>query len=313
MVSNALKASARAGRARAAAARPPRGRKNGSLAGWAFAAPALVVYIAFLIYPALTSLSISFTNWNGISPSRAFVGLANYEHLIHDSVVHTAARNNLIWALVTIVIPMGLGLALALAVNTRVYLRSLIRTVLYMPAVLPLVGVGTIWGWLFQPAGVINTLLQDIGLGSLTHAWLGDSTTAIWAVMVPAIWVRTGFPMLLYLAALQGIPHEYYEAAQTDGASAWQQFRRITFPSLKATHYIVLALSLIDTARVFDLVYAMTDGGPGNSTQVMGTWMYFNVFQSYNFGYGTAIAVVITLVAVIVGIPYVRSQARELR
>lgn len=286
--------------------------RNGSLAGWAFAAPALVVYLAFLVYPALTSLSISFTNWNGISPTRTWVGLQNYVGLVHDSVVHTAARNNLIWALVTIVVPMTLGLALAVAVNARVYLRSLIRTVLYMPAVLPLVGVGTIWGWLYQPAGVINDLLADIGLGSVTHAWLGDSTTAIWAVTVPAIWVRTGFPMLLYLAALQGIPAEYYEAARTDGASAWQRFRHITFPSLRATHYIVLALSLIETAKVFDLVYAMTDGGPGNSTQVMGTWMYFNVFQSYNFGYGTAIAVVITLVAVIVGIPYVRSQARQL-
>jgi raffinose/stachyose/melibiose transport system permease protein len=286
--------------------------RNGSLAGWAFAAPALAVYIAFLVYPAATSLSISFTNWNGISPTRTFIGFQNYVHLIHDSVVQTAARNNLIWAVVTIVVPMALGLALAIAINTRVYLRPLIRTILYMPAVLPLVGVGTIWGWLFQPAGVINSLLTDIGLGSAAHAWLGDSNTAIWAITVPAIWVRTGFPMLLYLAALQGIPAEYYEAARTDGASAWQRFRYITFPGLRATHYIVLALSLIDTAKVFDLVYAMTDGGPGNSTQVMGTWMYFNVFQSYNFGYGTAIAVVITMVAVIVGIPYVRSQARQL-
>jgi ABC-type sugar transport system permease subunit len=300
-------------RGRPARPSPPRGRGRGALVGWGFAAPALIVYLVFLVYPALTSVSISFTSWNGISPTRAYVGLQNYVHLLHDSVVHTAARNNLIWALVTIVVPMALGLVLALAVNSRVFLRPLIRTILYMPAVLPLVGVGTIWGWLFQPDGVINALLGDIGLKSVEHAWLGDSTTAIWAIMVPAIWVRTGFPMLLYLAALQGIPAEYYEAARIDGASAWQQFRRITFPSLRATHAIVLALSLIETARVFDLVYAMTDGGPGNSTQVMGTWMYFNVFQSYNFGYGTAIAVVITLVAVIVGIPYVRSQAKELQ
>jgi raffinose/stachyose/melibiose transport system permease protein len=290
-----------------------RGPRRGFLTGWAFAAPALIVYAAFLVYPAISSVSISFTNWNGISPTRAFVGLQNYVHMLHDSVVHTAARNNLLWALVTIAVPMALGLSLAIAVNSRIYLRPLIRTILYMPAVLPLVGVGTIWGWLFAPTGAVNALLGDVGLGSLEHAWLGDSNTAIWAVMVPAIWVRTGFPMLLYLAALQSIPAEYYEAARTDGASAWQQFRRITFPSLRATHYIVLALSLIETARVFDLVYAMTDGGPGNSTQVMGTWMYFNVFQSYNFGYGTAIAVVITLVAVLVGIPYVRSQAKELR
>jgi raffinose/stachyose/melibiose transport system permease protein len=286
--------------------------RKGWLTGWAFAAPGLIVYIAFLVYPAVTSFSISFTNWNGISPTRAFVGLHNYAQLFHDSVIHTAVRNNLIWAMVTIIVPMALGLVLAMAVNTRVYFRAAIRTVLYTPAVLPLVGVGTIWGWLFQPAGVINGLLSDVGLGSLAHPWLGDSTTAIWAITIPAIWVRTGFPMLLYLAALQGIPAEYYEAARTDGASAWQRFRYITFPSLRPTHYIVLALGLIDTAKVFDLVYAMTNGGPGNSTQVMGTWMYFNVFQSYGFGYGTAIAVVITLVSVIIGIPYVRSQARQL-
>ena len=288
----------------------PRGR--GWLTAWAFAAPALIVYVAFLVYPVVSSFSLSFTNWNGISPTKAWVGLQNYSQMLHDSVVQTAARNNLIWALVTIIVPMALGLGLAMAVNTSIRLRSLIRTIFYMPAVLPLVGVGTIWGWLFQPAGVINNVLTDVGLGSVTHAWLGDSTTAIWAITVPAIWVRTGFPMLLYLAALQGIPADYYEAALTDGATAWQRFRYITFPSLRTTHYIVLALALIDTAKVFDLVYAMTDGGPGNSTQVMGTWMYFNVFQSYSFGYGTAIAVVITLVSVIVGIPYVRSQARQL-
>ena len=295
---------------------PPRRRQRGSggsLLGWGFAAPALIVYAAFLVYPAVNSAYLSFTNWNGLSPTKVFVGFHNYIALVHDSVVHTAVRNNLIYGLVTITIPMALGLGLALAVNTQIYLRPFIRTVLYMPAVLPLVGVGTIWGWLFQPDGVVNALLGDIGLGSLQHAWLGDSTTAIWAIMVPAIWVRTGFPMLLYLAALQGIPIEYYEAARTDGAGVWQRFRRITFPSLRGTHYIVIALALIETARVFDLVFAMTDGGPGNSTQVLGTWMYFNVFQSYNFGYGTAIAVVITVISVAVGIPYVRSQARDLR
>ena len=288
-------------------------RQGGALTGWAFAAPALIVYAAFLVYPAINSALLSFTSWDGLSPAKAFVGFRNYIAMVHDSVVHTAIRNNLLWALVTIVVPLALGLALALAVNTHIHLRPLIRTVLYMPAVLPLVGVGVFWGWLFQPTGVINSVLHDIGLGSLAHAWLGDSTTAIWAIMVPAIWVRTGFPFLLYLAALQGIPAEYYEAAHTDGAGRWQRFRHITFPSLRTTHYILIALALIETAKVFDLVYAMTAGGPGNSTQVLGTWMYFNAFQSYHFGYGTAIAVVITIISILVGIPYVRSQARDLR
>jgi raffinose/stachyose/melibiose transport system permease protein len=130
-------------------------------------------------------------------------------------------------------------------------------------------------------------------------------------VMVPAIWLRTGFPMLLYLAALQGIPRDQYEAATVDGATRFQQFWYVTMPNLKGAHYIVLALSLIDSFKVFDLIYATTYGGPGTATQVMGTWMYFNVFQYYQAGYGTAIAVVITLVAIAVGIPYVRSQTRE--
>lgn len=283
-----------------------------SLTGWAFAAPALVVYLAFLIYPAARSLELSFTSWDGISPTKTWVGLANYRKMLHDAVVHTAVRNNIQWALITIIVPLALGLALAVAVNSRIYLRPVIRTVLYTPAVLPLVGVGTIWGWLYDPNGAINEFLRDIGLGGLTHAWLGDNTTAIWAIMVPACWVRTGFPLLLYLAALQGIPAELYESARTEGASGWQQFWSITFPSLRHTHYIVVALSMIEAVKVFDLVYAMTNGGPGNSTQVMGTWMYFNVFQSYNAGYGTAIAVVVTVIALLVGIPYVRSQAKDL-
>ncbi|GAA3161858.1 hypothetical protein GCM10020001_102810 [Nonomuraea salmonea] len=128
---------------------------------------------------------------------------------------------------------------------------------------------------------------------------------------MPAVWLRTGFPMLLYLAALQGIPGQLYEAARVDGAGRWEQFWHVTMPGLRSAHYIVLALSLIDSFKVFDLVYAMTYGGPGTATQVMGTWMYANVFQYYQTGYGTAIAVVITLVAIAVGIPYVRSQTRE--
>jgi raffinose/stachyose/melibiose transport system permease protein len=295
---------------------PPAARRRvaigHSLTPWAFALPALAVYAAFVVYPAIRSVYISFTDWDGIAPVKNFVGLKNYTDLLHDAVVHTAVRNNIFWALTTIIVPAVLGLALAMAVNTPVFMKPLLRTVFYTPAVLPLVGVGTIWTWLLDPSGAINELLRNVGLGGLTHAWLGDSSTAIWAAMVPAIWVRTGFPMLLYLAALQAIPAELYESAATEGANRWQRFRYITFPSLRHTHYIVIALATIEAVKVFDLVFAMTSGGPGNSTQVMGTWMYFNVFQSYNAGYGTAIAVVVTIVAILVGIPYVRMTTKDL-
>ena len=152
--------------------------------------------------------------------------------------------------------------------------------------------IASIWGWLYNPdQGAVNEFLRLIGLDSLAQPWLGQNSTALAAVMVPAIWLRTGFPMLLYLAALQTIPRELYESARTDGATAWQQFRHVTFPNLRGAHYIVIALSVIESFKVFDLIYAMTYGGPGRATQVLGTWMYFQVFQYYHAGYGTAIAV----------------------
>ena len=196
--------------------------------------------------------------------------------------------------------------------NGKLRGKPVLRMAFYMPAVLPLVAVASIWSWLYDPqSGAINEALRAVGLGGLAQPWLGQDSTALAAVMVPAIWLRTGFPMLIYLAALQGIPAEQYEAARVDGASRGQQFWFITMPSLRPAHYIVLALSLIDSFKVFDLIYATTYGGPGTATQVMGTWMYANVFQYYHAGYGTAIAVVITVVAIAVGIPYVLSQTRE--
>lgn len=295
-------------------AAPPlrRRRKSGGWSPWLFALPALLVYAGFLVYPAMSSLFFSFTDWDGLSPTYNMVGLDNYLALPKDPVVVTAARNNLIWTLVTITVPLAMGLALAILLNGKVRGKPILRMLFYTPCVLPLVSIASIWGWLYHPQeGAINSALELIGLGNLAQPWLGQDSTALAAVMVPAIWLRTGFPMLLYLAALQGIPSEMYEAATVDGATRWQQFWFITMPSLRPAHYIVLALSLIDSFKVFDMIYAMTYGGPGTATQVMGTWMYANVFQYYQAGYGMAIAVAITLVAVAVSIPYVLSQTKD--
>jgi raffinose/stachyose/melibiose transport system permease protein len=294
-------------------ARPVRQkRRHGGLTPWLFALPALAVYIWFLVYPAFNSLYFSLTDWDGLSPTYNIVGLDNYKAMVNDDVVIQAAINNVIWTVVTIAVPVVLGLALAVTLNGRVRGKPILRMIFYTPGVLPLVAVASIWGWLYNPQfGAINSCLRLIGLDSLAQPWLGQDSTALAAVMVPAIWLRVGFPMLLYLAALQGINADMYEAATVDGATRWQQFWHITMPSLRPAHYIVLALSLIDSFKVFDLIYAMTYGGPGTATQVMGTWMYFNVFQYYKAGYGTAIAVVITVVAIAVSIPYVRSQTKE--
>ncbi|SDD94713.1 carbohydrate ABC transporter permease [Auraticoccus monumenti] len=292
---------------------PRRGRRrHGGLSPWLFALPALAVYAVFLVYPSITSLFFSLTDWDGLSPTYNIVGLQNYADMAEDPVIWTALKNNAIWTVVTLSVPMVLGLALAILLNGRVRGKPVLRLIFYTPAVLPLVSIASIWGWLYNPQyGAVNELLRLVGLGSMAQPWLGQDSTALAAIIVPAIWLRVGFPMLLYLAALQGIAAEMYEAATVDGATRWQQFWHITMPSLRPAHYIVLALSLIDSFKVFDMVYAMTYGGPGTATQVMGTWMYANVFQYYEAGYGTAIAVVITVIAVVVSIPYVLTQTRE--
>jgi ABC-type sugar transport system permease subunit len=300
--------------AEAAVASPPRRRRrrHGGLSPWLFALPALAVYVVFLVYPSITSLFFSLTDWDGLSPSYNIIGLQNYVDMASDPVIWTALKNNAIWTVVTLTVPMVLGLVLAIVLNGSVRGKPVLRLIFYTPAVLPLVSIASIWGWLYNPQyGAINEFLRVVGLDSWAQPWLGQDSTALAAIMVPAIWLRAGFPMLLYLAALQGIAAEMYEAATVDGATRWQQFWFITMPSLKPAHYIVLALSLIDSFKVFDMVYAMTYGGPGTATQVMGTWMYANVFQYYQAGYGTAIAVVITVIAVAVSIPYVVSQTKE--
>ena len=301
--------------AEAAVAPPPprrRRRKYGGFSPWLFALPALAVYVVFLVYPSITSLFFSLTDWDGLSPTYNIVGLQNYVDMTKDPVIATALKNNVIWTVVTLTVPLVVGLALAILLNGKVRGKPILRLIFYTPAVLPLVSIASIWGWLYNPQyGAINEFLRVIGLGQLAQPWLGQDSTALAAVMVPAIWVRVGFPMLLYLAALQGISTEMYEAATVDGATRSQQFWHITMPSLRPAHYIVLALSLIDSFKVFDLIYATTYGGPGTATQVMGTWMYANVFQYYQAGYGTAIAVVVTVIAIVVSIPYVLSQTRE--
>ena len=182
----------------AAALSPRRRRRHGALGAWLFALPALAVYVAFLVYPAVTSLWFSLTDWDGLSPSYDFVGLANYAALAQDPVVAQAARNNLIWTVVTLVVPLVLGLVLAIVLNGKVRGKPVLRLVFYTPAVLPLVSIASIWGWLYNPQyGAINVFLRTVGLDGLAQPWLGQDSTALWAVMVPAIWLRTGFPMLL--------------------------------------------------------------------------------------------------------------------
>ncbi len=290
-----------------------RRRRPLRLTPYLFIMPALIWYLIFLVYPMFQSLVISFMDWDGLSANITYVGFANYRNLLfEDDTARQAIRNNILWTLGTLLIPTVIGLLLASALDRDLRGRTLLRAIFYGPAILPLVAVGMIWAWMYNPQfGFINTILREIGLGSLARGWLSTFETALPATFVTAIWGGVGFPMVLYLAALQAIPKEQYEAAKMDGANGRQLFFRITLPWLREAHVIVFSLAVINSFRTFDLIYTMTYGGPGRITQVLGTWMYFNAFQYYHAGYGAAIAWVIAAITLVVAIPYIRHMSRE--
>lgn len=293
------------------------GRRPRWQRGWyvpyLFLAPALFFYGGFLVYPMLSSLWISFFDWDGLSPDKTFVGLDNYIKLfLYDDVARRAFLNNVIWTIASLIVPTGVGLAFALALNRRAPGTTAFRAIIYSPAVLPLVAVGLIWSWMYNPQfGAVNVVLKAIGLGAIARGWLSDFDTALAATFVTGVWAGAGLFMVLYLAGLQSINREYYEAARIDGASAFQIFRHVTFPGLSETHVIVLSLAVIQAFKVFDLIYVMTYGGPGQTTQVLGTWMYFQSFQYYHAGYGAAIAWVIAAIVLAIAVPYIRRMSRS--
>lgn len=286
---------------------------SGRLIPWLFMAPALFFYIGFVVYPMGRSLVISLFEWDGLSPNMTFVGLENFRQLFFvDEVARVALVNNLLWTVGGVVVPTAIGLALAVALDRDMPGKVILRTIFYLPGVLPLIAVGLMWAWMYNPNfGVINSFLRSVGLGAYTAGWLSNFDTAFISVFITFLWGAVGFPMILYLAGLQGISREYYEAARVDGANGWHTFWHVTLPGLRETHIVVLSLALIGGFKVFDLVYTMTYGGPGRSTQVLGTWMYFQTFQYYNAGYGAAIAWVIAAIVMIVAIPYLRYQAKN--
>ncbi len=292
---------------------PRRGRRLARLQPYLFIAPAMAVYLGFLVYPMLVSLWTSLFEWDGLSAESAFVGLGNYGAvLLDDEVARTALVNNVVWTLGALTIPTAIGLALAMALNQGLPGTLAFRTIIYAPAVLPLVAVGLIWGWVYDPNfGAINVALRAVGLGQYAGGWLSSFEMAMPSVFVTYVWSSVGFPMILYLAGLQSINSEYYDAARVDGAGAFGRFRHVTLPGLRESHVIVLSLAVIGGFKVFDLIYTMTYGGPGRVTQVLGTWMYFQTFQYYNAGYGAAIAWIIAAIILVLAIPYIRHMSRD--
>jgi raffinose/stachyose/melibiose transport system permease protein len=280
---------------------------------WLFILPALLIYLTVILIPSIYTFYLSFFEWNGVAPQKLYVGLQNYVNLIvHDTVFLRALKNNLLWTAGSLVFIMGFGLALALMLNRKMHGRAMFRSVFYFPYVLSGIVVASAWTWMYNPTqGFINKLLETVGLEGWTRAWLAEPKTALYAVFVAALWQGVGQPMVLFLAGLQSIPNDPYEAAIIDGAKKHQSFWYITLPLLRETFVIVIATTMIASMKVYDIIYGMTAGGPAESTQVLSSWMYYQTFRFANIGTGSAISLFLVVITMVVIIPYVIYTTRK--
>ncbi|SDY42580.1 multiple sugar transport system permease protein/raffinose/stachyose/melibiose transport system permease protein [Amycolatopsis xylanica] len=276
----------------------------------AFVLVPLVVEGFWVFWPALQGFYLSLTSWDGVSAPE-WTGFGNYAEMAGDPTFRTAALNTLIWLVLFggLSAVGGLGLAMFLQRERRGV--GFYRAALFTPVVFSLVATSLIWQGLYQPDGLINKLLGAVGLESWQHAWLADSNTALYAVLVPALWRQLGYVMVLYLAGLKGIDPALYEAAKLDGVTRWQQFRYVTWPQLRGVNSVILSVIVIDSLRSFDVVWAMTKGGPYHSSELLSTYMYATAFQSLRLGYASALAVVIFVLAFGVIVTYLVRAFKE--
>jgi raffinose/stachyose/melibiose transport system permease protein len=266
---------------------------------WLWLAPAVVLVVVFVYYPVVDNIRLSFFSWNAFAPREKWVGLDNYANLLADPVFWIALANNLAYAVVSIIIQVGGGLVLAAILEEVVVGRwkGFFRVVFFIPATISLTVTGLLFQFLYNPQiGLIDQVLVALGHPELVHAWIGESATAIWGIIVMSQWQSTGYVMVLFIVAMQKIPRELYEAAYLDGASRRQAFFRITVPLVREMSILMLIVTISGAFLVFSEVQVMTAGGPNNSSHVLGTWLYKSAFFNDQMGYAAAIGTVIFVI-----------------
>ena len=306
------------GRARARrAARAPSVttfRKGQQWLAAAFVLPPLAVYAVFMIYPFLGSIYYSLTDWDGASAAKEWVGLGNYSQLLHDSRMWTALSHNVIWAVLGTLAPIIIGFVLAVLLWENGRLILLFRTIFFIPFILPTVVIATVWQWIYNPVnGVLNTGLERIGADALTKGWLGDPDTALIAVLVAAVWATVGFVVVVLLAGLQNLDMSLIDAAVVDGANWRQRARHVILPGIAPVLTMVTTVTLIGAFGVFDIVFIMTQGGPGYSSDLLATYTYKMAFNQNQVGYGAALSMIITVLSLVTAVAFVRLRERAYR
>jgi raffinose/stachyose/melibiose transport system permease protein len=268
-------------------------------------APAVLLLVVFVYYPVIENLRLSLFKWNAFSPTEKWVGLDNYRDLTVDPIFWSSLFNNTAYAVVSVIFQVGGGLILAAILEevVRGRWKGFFRTVYFVPAVLALTITGLLFQFMYNPQiGLVNGFLDAVGLDALKHSWLGESATAIWAIIAMSQWQSIGYVMVLFIVAMQRIPRELYEAAYIDGASRRQAFVRITVPLVREMILLATIITISGAFLVFNEVQVMTAGGPNNSSQVLGTWLYKSAFFNDQMGYAAAIAVVIFIITMVASI-----------
>jgi ABC-type sugar transport system permease subunit len=278
---------------------PPVTRRAQTRLGILLVAPLMLLVIVFFLFPLGSAVYYSFVDFDGVNPAPPFVGLGNYVRMFTDPEMWHALSNNVIWIVIGTASPLIIGLVLALLLWLVRRGSAFYRLAFFLPYVLPGIAIGIVWGWIYDPInGWLNVGLRAIGLGSITTGWLGNPSTALFAVLATAIWATTGFVMIIFLSALQNVDVELVEAATLDRANVVQRLWHIILPQITPVFLMVTTITLVGGFSVFDIVFIMTGGGPANATNVLGTYAYSNAFQLNAISYGTTLAMLITALSI---------------
>lgn len=276
--------------------------KERKIAPYIYILPTLLLIIIFVYIPIIQNFYFSFFKMSSYSTTKTFIGLSNYKKIFADDIFYTAVLNNTLYAIISLIFQVGIGLCLAMILESRFVtpkLRTFFRSIYFMPSVISITVVALIFQFVYNPdIGILNGFLKAIGLSKYTHAWLGESKTAIFSIIAMSQWQYVGYIMMLFIVAIEKIPEDIYEAADIDGASGLQKALFITVPQVKEMTLVTSVITVIGAFKVFSEVFVMTTGGPGNSSQVLSTYLYRSAFINDEMGYASAIGVIIFIITI---------------
>jgi len=283
--------------------------RNKALYAYSFIFPAIVFLFIFWVYPVLISIGTSFFKWDIVNP-RVFVGFDNYRRMMTDYKFWNSVRVTFVYVFSTIIPTMFISLLLASLLNRSIFMRALLRSIYFLPWTIAFIAISLIWKWMFNPSfGLFNQILSYFGLSPVN--WLRDPRTALSSIIILGIWWAIGYDLIIYLAALQSIDTQLYEAAVIDGANNWQKFWNITWPGIREANVFVIIVSMIHAFQIFDSPYAMTGGGPAGKTETIVLYIYKIAMRQFKFGYACTLSVFLFVVVLLLSIISLRLFTRE--